>query len=919
LSFPNDSAPASSRIGTRVGPYEITAKLGEGGMGEVYRATDSRLDRQVAIKVLPPSFVADPERLARFEREAKLLAQLHHPNIASIFGLEESEGTRALVMELVEGEDLAARLARGPLALDEVLAIARQIAEALEAAHEKGIVHRDLKPQNVKLAPDGTVKVLDFGLAKAMDPAGSAASAADLARSPTMMQSPTLTAVHGTQLGVILGTAAYMAPEQARGGAVDKRADIWAFGVVLYEMLAGRSLFAGETVSDTLAGVLKTDIDFTHLPAGTPSALRSLLRRCLERNPKNRLHDIADARIALDELLAGDRETAPAIPATPAPAAGWKRALPWLVASLALLAAAVGWIWPRLSTSSAPAGSVELAMTAPADAVFFFGSNAGWGVVSPDGRQVVFPAIVAGQRGLWIRPLDGAAARRLPGTEVGIYPFWSPDSRNLAFYTPEALMKIDVAGGSPERICASKWGRGGSWGASGWIVFNREGGGALARVHSAGGEPVALTEVDAASGEDAHYWPVWLPGDRSFLYFIRSGRRENQGVYRGEVVEGGIDRGRRRIVASSSSGLFAPAVPGRGSMLLWADEDRLLARAFDPGRGQLDGAIAEVARGVRVLESQLGTMASVSDNGTLVFASSAVGKWRVESFDRQGQALGALPIPGGDLHHLEVSPDGARVAWVRVQGGQGDIWVHELTSGATRALTTSAAYDENPAWSTDSKEILFESGGSPAHYLGMSARADGAVAPRQRANVAGVSAAFAWLSEDWALAESSADETVAAIRLSEGKVEPVTPALKITSFDSRYSPAAQALAYVNDEGGAAQGFVVSVRQGPSGIQLGSDGQRLPVEGARSLRWRQDGRELFAIGGDAALWAVPVERRDDTLHLGAAEKLFADSFVLDDFDVYDNGRRFLFRVDPAAAHQTLGVVLNWPARLDRVSE
>jgi Tol biopolymer transport system component len=906
-------------IGSRLGSYEITAKLGEGGMGEVYRATDSRLDRQVAIKVLPPAFVADPERLARFEREAKLLAQLHHPNIASIFGLEESEGTRALVMELVEGEDLAARTARGPMVVEETLQIARQIAEALEAAHEKGIVHRDLKPQNVKIAPDGTVKVLDFGLAKAMESVGSRTSAADLARSPTLMQSPTLTAVHGTQLGVILGTAAYMAPEQARGGAVDKRADIWAFGVVLYEMLAGRSLFAGETVSDTLAGVLKTEIDFTRLPAETPAALRGLMRRCLERNPKNRLHDIADARIALDELVAGVVEPAAVSPAATIPVAGWKRALPWLVASLALLAAVAGWIWPRGTTATAPGASVELAMSAPAEAVFLFGSNAGWGVVSPNGRQVVFPAIVAGQRGLWVRPLDGGAARRLPGTEEGIYPFWAPDSRNLAFYTTEALMKIDVAGGSPERICASKWGRGGSWSPSGWILFNREGGGALARVHSGGGEPVALTEVDTASGEDAHYWPVWLPGDRSFLYFIRSGRRENQGVYRGEIVEGGIDRGRRRIVASSSSGLFAPAVPGRGPMLLWADEDRLLARAFDPGRGRLDGAIAEVARGVRVLESQLATMASVSDEGTLVFASSAVGKWRVESFDREGHALGALPIPGGDLHQIEVSPDGTRLAWVRVQGGQGDIWVHEFASRATRALTTSAAYDENPAWSPDSREVLFEAGSSTDGYLGMSVRADGDVAPRQRANVDGVSAAFAWLSDEWVLASSSADDALVAIRLSAGDVEPLTLGPKISSFNSRYLAAAQALAYTSDEGGATQGFVVSVHHGPSGIQLGSDRQRLPVEGAQSLRWRQDGRELFAVGGDGALWAVPVERREGTLHLGAAEKLFAESFVQADFDVYDNGRRFLFRVDPAAAHQTLGVVLNWPARLDRVSE
>src|SRR5436190_12749567 len=289
-------------IGSRLGPYEITAKLGEGGMGEVWRATESKLKREVAIKVLPPAFTEDRERLARFEREAQVLAQLHHPHIASIFGLEESDGVRALVMELVEGQELSALIARGPLPVPEALAIARQIADALEAAHERGIVHRDLKPANVKVEPDGTVKVLDFGLAKAVDASAGAASQADLARSPTLMNSPTLTGLHGTQLGVILGTAAYMAPEQAKGRSVDRRADIWAFGVVLYEMLTGRRAFAGDDISDVMASVLKTEPDWRAVPADTPPAVRRLLRRALEKDPRKRLSSIADARLELDEI-----------------------------------------------------------------------------------------------------------------------------------------------------------------------------------------------------------------------------------------------------------------------------------------------------------------------------------------------------------------------------------------------------------------------------------------------------------------------------------------------------------------------------------------------------------------------------------------------------------------------------------------
>src|SRR5688500_9765330 len=346
-------------------------------MGEVYRATDSRLDREVAIKVLPAAFTADPERLARFEREAKLLAQLHHPNIAAIHGLEESGGTRALVMELVEGEDLATIVARGPLPLDEALAIARQIAEALEAAHEHGIVHRDLKPANVKVRPDGTVKVLDFGLAKALDPSAGRSAATALANSPT------LTAAHGTQLGVVLGTAAYMSPEQARGGAVDERADVWAFGVVLFEMLTGRSLFAGETVSDTLAGVLKTEIDFAQLPSSVPPAVRRLLRHCLERNPKNRLHDIADARILLADAAGGAGDEAavasPSVGAAPRSVA--KRWAGW--AAGLLIGALAGALVGRTLLAPPPAEPPTLVP------LTYSGKDL-WPVASPDGKTLAF-------------------------------------------------------------------------------------------------------------------------------------------------------------------------------------------------------------------------------------------------------------------------------------------------------------------------------------------------------------------------------------------------------------------------------------------------------------------------------------------------------------------------------------------------
>ncbi len=441
-------------IGSRLGPYEITAKLGEGGMGEVYRATDSRLRREVAIKVLPPAFTEDKERLARFEREAQLLAQLNHSNIAQIYGLETSGATHALVMELVPGPTLAERLESGPLSFAESLSIALQIAQALEEAHEKGIVHRDLKPQNVKASSEGKAKVLDFGLAKAMDAGGSGSSAADLARSPTIMNSPTLTAAHGTQLGVILGTAAYMAPEQARGAAVDKRADIWAFGVVLFEMLTGRRLFEGETVSDTLAAVLRQEIDWTALPAATPTEIRRLLRRCLERNPKNRLHDIADARLVLDDLVAGRPDAGETLPADAGPAAtrgaGWPVKLAWLGAGLIVGALAIAALGRSLFQPPPTLPPVVRSLT--------YSGTSGAASISGDGKFMAFISSRDGTPRIWLKQLaSGEEVALTAGRDS--WPQISPDSGSVLFRRAEKgrfdLYRVPLVGGEPRRLASN--------------------------------------------------------------------------------------------------------------------------------------------------------------------------------------------------------------------------------------------------------------------------------------------------------------------------------------------------------------------------------------------------------------------------------------------------------------------------------
>ncbi|HYX82041.1 MAG TPA: protein kinase, partial [Gemmatimonadales bacterium] len=504
----------SIAIGSRLGPYEIVGSLGAGGMGEVYRARDTRLHREVAIKVLPDLFAADPERLGRFEREAKTLAALNHTHIAQIYGFEQSGDTSALVMELVEGEDLAQRIARGAIPLDEALAIARQIADALEAAHELGIIHRDLKPANIKVRPDGTVKVLDFGLAKAAVP--------DVA----VANSPTFTAA-ATQMGMIIGTAAYMAPEQARGKAIDKRADIWAFGCVLYEMLTGHQAFAADTVTDIVAAVVKSDPDWTVLPADTPPRLRELLRRCLDKEPRKRLRDIGDARLELDAISAVGHVTDPILRpgARLPPSSSWSPRVPWIAAAAAAIAAlAVAAV--HLSEKPADSEAINLALLPPAGAVFHEIE------LSPDGRKIAFTAQDGtGRTQLWIRSLDSPTPRALNATQGASYPFWSPDSRSVAFFAQGKLKKVPDSGGPPQVLAEAPVGRGGTWNRDGVIVFAPRLDDVLYRVADVGGEAIPVTRLDPALGHYSHRLQRFLPDGRRFLYLAQSAQREHLGVY----------------------------------------------------------------------------------------------------------------------------------------------------------------------------------------------------------------------------------------------------------------------------------------------------------------------------------------------------------------------------------------------------
>jgi len=677
-----------------LGPYEITSKLGEGGMGEVYRATDTKLRREVAIKVLPAAFVADQERLARFEREAQLLAQLQHPNIASIYGMEESDGTRALVMELVEGPTLAERRAQGPLPLEEALPLARQIAEALEEAHEKGIIHRDLKPQNIKASLEGKVKVLDFGLAKAMDPSGGASGSPS---GSEILKSPTLT-LGATVQGVILGTAAYMAPEQARGSAVDARADIWAFGVILWEMLTGASLFAGDTVSDTLAAVLRADVDIERLPPSTPPAIRRLLHRCLERNPKNRLHAIADARLVIDDVLAGRDDDSRGETVGPAPRfAG----TPWRLVAGTLAVGVIGTLGIvsllGRRPSSTPATAMRTTIALP-DSLSPEDDNRPI-ALSPDGSRLVVVAEDAqGKRALWLRPLEDLQWEPLAGTAGASYPFWSPDGRSIGFFAGGKLRRFDLTSGGVRTLCDAAQGRGATWGPRGRIVFSPGAIGPLLEVSADGGTPTALTQV-TNDGEDQRN-PHYLPDGRSVLFFVRNRVAPGE---RGVYVFDPERREAKKVLNSASEAMVVE--PG---YLAFVSDGSLMLQPFDLRTHTLSGTPRPIAANVRFTVSRSWIAAGLAPNGTLVYRRDArVARCTLAWLDPAGVQTSAWSGLMDQSLSASLSPDGRRA--VVVWADAGSVFRNDLLdfdAGTRARIGDLSERAMRATWSRDGERIL---------------------------------------------------------------------------------------------------------------------------------------------------------------------------------------------------------------------
>ncbi|HEX9800227.1 MAG TPA: protein kinase [Thermoanaerobaculia bacterium] len=900
-------------IGTRLGPYEITAKLGEGGMGLVFRAKDFQLGREVALKVLPEGFTQDPERLARFEREAKLLAQLNHPNIAQVHGLEVQGDIRALVMELVEGPTLSERLEGGPLPFDESLSISLQIAQALEEAHEKGIVHRDMKPQNVKAPTEGKVKVLDFGLAKAMDPAGvasEAASASQLAQSPTL-------SLGATQLGVILGSAAYMSPEQAKGLAVDKRADIWAFGVVFWEMLTGRRLFDAPTVQETLAQVLTREPDLDALPATTPAAIRRLVRRCLDRNPKNRLHDIADARIVLEEVASGrlveGAVVGPTAPPVVTRSERWRRALPWAVAVGALVAAA--WALSRGGPPAAPARPVRFGVTPGSASLTTFYAR-----ISPDGRHVSFTAsTAAGRSQIWLRSLDSLATRALPGTEGAGAHFWSPDSRSIGFFAGGHLERVEIDGGMPRILCDAPGSgpfRSGAWSREGTILFrideapgHPEG---FFRVAATGGEPTRVKLVDEAGSSALLAWPSFLPDGKHFLVACaRPAEGEPIDPRRGGVCLVSLDSGETRELKSGIS--YAEYVaPG---YLAFAEGGSLFVQPFDQDNLLLFGRPTRIAEGMESWGGIGLPVFSFSDQGALVYQGGEA-RSRLIWKDRSGRELGEVGTSAA-YEHVRLAPDGRRavVELQDPQRGMSELWIVDLPRNVASRVDATGSDVILPVWSPGGERLVYcRAAGAPPflHTRPLDGGAEEVLVPSngslQCPSDWSTDGRFLLFTERhaitkmdiWMLAFGERRETELVLRTA------------FPEYQARFSPDGRWIAYVSEESGRPEIYLQRF-PGP-GRRV-----RVSTDGGSSPRWRRDGRELFYESSDGDVMAVVVELGEDA-EVGTPTPLFAlgpvDNDVIERFDVSADGQRFLVIALEGDASPAATVVLDWAAQLQR---
>ena len=846
-----------------------------GGMGEVYRARDTKLGRDVAIKVLPETFAQDPERLARFEREAKLLAALNHRGIATLYGFEETNGKQFLVMELVEGNTLAERIAKGTIPVDEAVVLFVQIAEALEFAHEKGIVHRDLKPPNIKIGPDDEIKILDFGLAKAYSEEKEPADGAS--------QSPTLT--KGTALGAIMGTASYMSPEQARGKSVDRRADIWAFGCCLYEALTGKKAFEGETITDTLAAVVKNEPDWERLPSDTPSSLRALLKRCLRKDAKRRLRDMGDARVELEEPSSVRDEM---------PKTTWAPA-PWVL--VGLLAVLSAWlVFPR---SVPPSPLTRFVLQLPVGARFPSGPQR---QIDIAGTNIVYLTGAGNDSSLYMQKLDAFAPVPIANTRGARGPFFSADGAWIGFFAAGRLQKVAVTGGTPVPICDARPSPGASWGEGGTIVFADGYSSGLLSVSADGGEPRTLTTPDREAGETGHRWPQLLPGGKAILFTVRTHAGSR-------IVVQSLETGERKTLVEERMGATDARYISSGH-LLYDLEDSLVATPFDLNKLELAGAPASVVEDVSTSTGGGLSGVAVSNAGVLVYLPASVtynmASVQTLGTDRRWVAVGELQ---GDYHSLALSPDGRQLA-LTIRDPLSGIWLYDMSRESLAPLALGGRMNQNPTWTPDGRRITFSAGrvGHPPNPYWMAADgSDEEVALLE--NMELTHPPFSWSPDGEVLAYGESGD-IRLFNLDGLDGRDGTSTFTNTPFResfAKFSPDGRWIAYASDESGKDEVYITSYPRPGAKPLISTDGGTDPV-------WAPDGRRLFYLNGNQLMQVAM--SFGETIVAGVPELVVEGDII--DYDVYPDGERIIaIRPEGSGGWNRLNVVLNWFPELERL--
>ena len=882
--------------GTRIGPYEIVSILGAGGMGEVYRARDPKLNRDIALKILPEAFASAADRIARFKREAQVLASLNHPHIAAIYGFEEENGVRALALELVDGPTLADRIAQGPVPLDEALPIARQIAEALETAHERGIVHRDLKPANIKVRSDSAVKVLDFGLAKAAEPASNISGDATA--------SPTITSPAMTQMGIILGTAAYMSPEQAKGRQADKRSDVWAFGAVLYEMLSGQRAFKGDDISDTLAAVLRQEIDWTALPPSTPVSVRRLIARCLDRDLRQRLRDIGEARIVLEDPAALARGEAGGVSALAPPRPLWRRAIPIATALFVGALLAAGSVW--LLTRPAPSSVVRSTITVSGPTALLRGNDRDV-AITPDGSRIVY----RGTNQLLVRKLEDLEPMVLKGLGAPRGPFVSPDGQWIGFFDGTTLKKVAITGGPPVPIASlgsyvPPGGSSATWGPDGAIIFATGGPATgLRRVSDEGGEPTVLTTPDRERGENSHRWPEFLPGRRAVLFTIHS--------FDGMQKIAVLDLQTRTWKVLIDGGSAARYVPT--GHLVYGVTGTLRAVAFDLER------LAVVGTPVPVLDGLEAADVVFAANGSLVYipgrdpASQNTVVW----VDRLRHVSPLPNIPLDQYRDVRVSPDGGRLALAT----EADVFTYDVGRGILSRLTTDPASDRSPIWTRDGQRIIFRS--TRVRFPALFWRpADGTGRDEQlftRKDLVDLYPS-SWAPDGTQLLFTEAPGQGGGCAVGQIAIERPSDTNVLLkgepcSAHAAVSPNGRWMAYRSNESGQNEIYVQRYPELGDRQKISTDGGNVPV-------WSRNGQELFFSSREGRqMLAVPVQL-GSRLEPGRQQVLFETAIGVSasgrPYDVAPDGRFLMIRSVQTEADggtaPNLILVQNWTEELKR---